>query len=97
MDHSLKAMCGAYCGICEWKEKTGCGGCKTSAAQMFWGECDKAKCCLEKGYEHCGMCPDVPCQKLLDLFADPEHGDAGARLRNMKSWADGQSTYEKLR
>lgn len=35
---------------------------------MFYGECDKAVCCISKGYEHCGLCPDMPCKKLLDLF-----------------------------
>ena len=34
--------------------------------------------------------------KLRDLFDDPEHGDHGARLRNLKNWKDGICTYEKL-
>ena len=96
-DRNMIAKCGTYCGACEWKEKTNCLGCKACASKMFWGECDKAKCCIERGYEHCGQCPDMPCQKLLDLFADPEHGDNGARLRNLKNWANGIESFEKLR
>ena len=63
---------------------------------MFWGKCDKAICCIEKELEHCGECSDMPCQKLRDLFDDPEHGDHGARLHNLKNWKGGICAYEKL-
>ena len=63
---------------------------------MFWGECDKACCCIEKGFAHCGECPDLPCQKLQELFDDPEHGDRGVRLRNLMHWKAGDSVYEEL-
>lgn len=97
MDKKMVAMCGTYCGACEWKDKFNCSGCQQSQSHMFWGQCDKAKCCIKKGYEHCGYCPDMPCQQLLDLFADKEHGDNGARLRNLQNWAKGNYTYDKLR
>ena len=96
MDKSMIAYCGTYCGVCEWKDKVGCKGCKACAGDMFWGECDKAKCCIEKGYEHCGQCADMPCDKLNDLFGDPEHGDGGARLRNLQNWNNKNYVYEKL-
>ena len=97
MDETMKAMCGTYCGVCTWRESTGCPGCQANQGNMFWGECDKARCCIGRGYEHCGFCPDLPCQKMLDLFADPEHGDGGARLNNLKNWVAGNEVYEKLR
>lgn len=96
IDKKMIAFCGTYCGVCEWKDKIGCKSCKANRGIMFWGECDKAKCCMEKGLEHCGECSDMPCQKLRDLFDDPEHGDRGARLRNLKNWKDGIYAYEKL-
>lgn len=96
MDKNLIAFCGAYCGTCEWKDKMNCKGCKECKSHMFWGQCDKAKCCIAKGFEHCGYCPDMPCKKLLTLFNDPEHGDSGARLNNLKNWANGKYIYEKL-
>ena len=96
MDKTMTAFCGAYCGVCEWREKVGCGGCRASAGRLFWGECNKAKCCIEKGLEHCGQCAEMPCQKLRELFDDPEHGDQGARLRNLQNWKKGSDTYEKL-
>ncbi len=85
MDKKMMAMCGQYCGECDWKDKVNCQGCQSSQGVMFWGECDKAKCCMEKGFEHCGFCPELPCQKMIDLFNDPEHGDSGARLRNLRT------------
>ena len=97
LDGQMKAFCGTYCGACEWKEKTNCPGCRACQGEMFWGQCDKAQCCMDRGYEHCGLCPDAPCQKLQDLFADLEHGDGGARMNNLRNWARGVETYEKLR
>lgn len=97
MEQGMQAMCGAYCGICEWKEKFNCPGCRACAGKPFWGKCDKASCCMEKGLTTCGGCPDLPCDKLCRLFADAEHGDQGARLRNLKRWAAGGEGYEKLR
>ena len=96
MEKSMLAFCGTYCGVCEWKDKVGCKGCKASAGAMFWGECDKAKCCIDKGFEHCGECADMPCEKLRELFDDPEHGDKGARLHNLQNWKNGNYDYEKL-
>ncbi len=96
MDKELIAYCGAYCGVCEWKDKVGCKGCKANGGVMFWGECDKAKCCIEKNIEHCGECENMPCQKLQDLFDDDEHGDKGTRLRNLQNWKSGNYVYEKL-
>ena len=96
MDKKMMAFCGSYCGECQWKDKAHCKGCQQSQGHMSWGECDKAACCVEKGLEHCGRCPEVPCQKLLDLFNEPEHGDTGARLRNLKNWASGRYEYERL-
>ncbi len=87
MDKSMRAYCGTDCSVCEWKERTGCKGCKAQAGKMFWGECDKAKCCLEKKIEHCGQCAALPCEKLTALFSDAEHGDGGERLNNLRNWA----------
>ena len=96
MDKSLIAFCGAYCGVCEWKEKVGCKGCKASGGTMFWGECNKAQCCIEKNLEHCGECGDMPCQMLQELFDDPEHGDRGERHRNLQTWKQSNYVYEEL-
>lgn len=95
MDKNMMAMCGTYCGECEWREKTNCKGCKASQSNMFWGSCQVAKCCIEKGYEHCGFCAELPCDKLQQAFDDPEHGDNGERLINLRNWANGKQEYLK--
>ncbi len=96
MDTQLIGMCGAYCGACEWKTKTNCPGCQASRSKMFWGVCDVAKCTLEKGLQHCGTCSEVPCVTLQQYFDNPEHGDNGERLDNLKAWAQGQLVFKKL-
>jgi len=97
MDKQMIGMCGAYCGICEWKSKTDCPGCQTAAGDMFWGKCTVAKCCVDKDYTHCGECHDLPCSDLQAAFDNPEHGDQGERLINLQTWAKGEETYLKLR
>lgn len=39
IDKKMIAFCGTYCGVCEWKDKIGCKGCKANRGIMFWGEC----------------------------------------------------------
>ena len=96
-DKRMMAFCGTYCNVCDWREKTNCAGCQQNKGQMFFGQCDKANCCMEKGYEHCGQCNEMPCEKLLELFADKEHGDNGERLENLRNWGKGIYVFEKLR
>lgn len=97
MDKQMIGMCGAYCGDCEWKERTGCPGCQASQSRVFWGQCQIAKCAIENKHNHCGTCSKLPCEKLVDAFNNPEHGDSGERLANLKGWANGEETYLSLR
>jgi len=96
MDKNMIAICGAYCGECQWREKTNCPGCQKSQSKMFWGECGVANCSIEKGYNHCGLCSSMPCENLQEAFDNPEHGDNGERLANLKGWAEGKDTYYSL-
>lgn len=96
MDKEMIGMCGAYCGVCEWKDKTNCAGCQKSKGQMFWGECVVAKCAIEKEYTHCGSCSKLPCDNLQSGFDDPDHGDNGERLENLKNWENGNNTFIHL-
>jgi hypothetical protein len=97
MDKQMIGICGAYCGECEWKAKTNCPGCQACQGKLFWGECKLAKCAIDKGYNHCGVCTKLPCNKLQNAFNDPGHGDNGERLINLKNWASGKDEYLKLR
>ena len=96
MDRELIGMCGAYCGACQWKDKTNCPGCKASKGAVFWGRCAVATCCLAKGRDHCGLCPQLTCSTLQEYFDNPEHGDNGERLANLKAWAKGEHAFIKL-
>ncbi len=97
MDKEMIGMCGTYCGECDWRERTNCPGCQKSQSKMFWGECSVAKCAIEKELKHCGSCSKLPCKSLQEAFDNPDHGDNGERLSNLKAWADGKETYEKIR
>ena len=89
-------MCGAYCGECDWKERTGCKGCQYHKGQMFYGLCRVAECCSDKGLLHCGLCAELPCELLQQAFDHPEHGDDGERLANLKAWAEGEDKFIPL-
>jgi hypothetical protein len=97
MDSQMMGMCGAYCGACDWREKTNCPGCQAARGNMFWGTCAVATCAIEQGFPHCGLCPELPCATLQEYFNNPEHGDRGERLANLKGWARGEKTYLELR
>ena len=90
MNRKNIGRCGAFCGTCSWREKSNCPGCQLCKSTMFWGTCFVAKCSIEKGIEHCGFCADLPCDILQAAFDDPEHGDNGERLANLKAWARGE-------
>ena len=96
MDRQQIGMCGAYCGVCDWKEKTDCPGCQMAKGSMFWGECAVAMCCREKGLAHCGLCSDLPCEILQEAFDNPEHGDNGERLANLRAWAKGKDAFVEI-
>jgi len=96
MDKDQIGMCGAYCGTCDWRAKTGCQGCQHHKGEMFYGTCRVAVCCSERGLLHCGLCPDLPCAPLQEAFSHPEHGDNGERLANLKAWAQGDETVIEI-
>jgi hypothetical protein len=96
MDKKMIGMCGTYCGVCEWKEKMNCPGCQACSGKTFWGECKIAKCSINNGFNHCGHCSKLPCNKLQAAFDDKDHGDKGERLINLKNWSNGEETYLKL-
>ena len=98
MNWKLIAMCGHYCGWCERTipgTKDECPTCQVARGDMWWGECRVAKCCSERGLQHCGLCEDLPCDKLRWAFNHPDHGDNGERLANLKVWARGEGTLIK--
>lgn len=85
----IDSRCGLHCTGCEYKKPCNCGGCIETNGNPFHGECPVAVCCQNKGFVHCGQCPDIPCELLTQYTCDPEHGDNphGARVEQCKEWA----------
>lgn len=86
--HMIDTRCGLHCTGCEYKETCGCGGCIETNGHPFHGECPVAICCQDKGIVHCGECPDIPCELLMQYSCDPEQGDTpqGARIEQCRRW-----------
>ena len=85
---NLAAVCGIYCGGCQYLEQT-CKGCSAERGKVFWTRleeipwdtCPIWECCVDqKGFEHCGLCSDFPCSTYLDL-KDPSDPKADLHKR----------------
>ena len=89
----IDSRCGLHCNGCGYKEACGCGGCIETNGHPFHGECLVAVCCQNKGFIHCGQCPELPCELLTQYSCDPEHGDTphGARIEQCRAWAREES------
>jgi hypothetical protein len=66
VNQNLAGICGIYCGDCKLLDKP-CKGCLNQKGKMVsGGDCPVYVCCIERGLEHCGLCPDVPCKTLKE-------------------------------
>lgn len=79
-DLALAAVCGIYCGDCEFLGKQ-CEGCGNIEGKPFWTEqanmdvCPLYGCCTDrKKVEHCGLCDEFPCNTFTSL-RDPSYTD----------------------
>ncbi len=83
-----RSRCGLDCDACVNREECGCSGCLDLAEGDWAGDCDIKKCCEDKLLEHCGLCPDFPCDLLRNTAFDTEEGDDGERLITLKRWSE---------
>jgi len=98
MSHAMAGRCGIYCAECKCIEAQSCPGCIAAGGKLFWGQCDVAKCCLDRGLEHCGLCPQLPCDLLNSYAYHETEGDNGERIRNVGAWArQGFEAWERER
>jgi hypothetical protein len=68
MRRRLAAVCGRNCELCDAHLGGSCCGCGYQLGQTRRGECAVFQCCIvERGLEHCGLCPDYPCQVFVSL------------------------------
>lgn len=56
-----------------------CPGCRL---ENKCGECKIRDCAIEHKYDHCGECPDFPCEKITGFINDgkPHHSEAIGNL-----------------
>ena len=88
----FESRCGGCCNSCERKEEVHCTGC-TEMKQPFWGgECGVKSCCEAKGLDHCGVCPDFPCEMLSTMGVE-EGFDPEPKIAQCRIWA-GESTVK---
>jgi len=70
----LISACGLICNDCPFFNNP-CLGCFQVKGQTFWakdhtpeGICPLFKCSVnERKFQNCGECPELPCQKFIDL------------------------------
>lgn len=92
------SRCGMDCNSCINREECGCPGCLELEEGNWAGDCEIKKCCEEKQLEHCGLCPDFPCDMLRNTAFDPDEGDDGERLITLKRQTEERDTpKEKAR
>ncbi len=51
-----ETYCGKNCTDCPSREVLTCPGCKAGPGKQYSGDCQLAKCCLEKGHQECATC-----------------------------------------
>lgn len=63
----------------------------------FWGEsCPVKSSCEERGKEHCGQCPEFPCDLLKQFAYDEQQGDDGIRIEQCRGWLEGNESGQIL-
>ena len=85
---NLAAVCGIYCGGCNYLDGK-CKGCSSERGRVFWTKAEEIpwdtcpiwECCVQqKRLEHCGLCSDFPCSTYLEL-KDPSDPEADTHKR----------------
>ena len=79
----FESRCGVCCNQCERKEAVRCTGCATMEKPFWGGECGVKSCCEAKGLNHCGECPDFPCEMEASMGTDMGF-DAEPRLKQCR-------------
>lgn len=81
-----ESRCGVCCNSCERRDKVNCQGCLNMKMPFWGGECSVKSCCERKNLDHCGNCPDFPCEILAKMGLE-EGYDPAPRLEKLKEWA----------
>jgi len=85
----IKGKCGTDCGTCQFKDRFHCAGCHEQGGEPFWGNCEIYVCAASKGLAHCGMCENLPCDRLIEFI---ENGHNPDRMTNLNKWKHEKTT-----
>ena len=80
-----ESRCGVRCNVCERKEKVDCKGCLLMVKPFWGGTCEVKVCCEKRGYAHCGMCPEFPCEMCANMGVE-QGFDPAPRLKQLERW-----------
>lgn len=82
-----ESRCGVCCDRCERKDQVECSGC-LKMEMPFWGApCGVKSCCEQRKIDHCGKCPDFPCDMLSNMGKDQGY-DPSVKIDRLRAWAD---------
>jgi hypothetical protein len=94
---TVQSRCGLLCDGCSAKLRGKCPGCIALNGKASWKDapCTESQCCIDKGFVHCGECPDFPCKGVKGMSCDD--GDEcdnpkGARLDICRMWNEHKCT-----
>ncbi len=59
-----RALWAELFGVDQPAEALACGGCRGETSALLDKECPVRPCVIERGFEDCGDCPDMPCEDL---------------------------------
>ncbi|MCR1842386.1 DUF3795 domain-containing protein [Murimonas intestini] len=82
----FESRCGVCCDSCERKESVNCSGCLNMEKPFWGGECSVKTCCEGKKLNHCGECPEFPCEMLATMGV-AEGFDPTPKLEKCREWA----------
>ncbi|MCB7319038.1 DUF3795 domain-containing protein [Lacrimispora sp. 210928-DFI.3.58] len=87
----FESRCGVCCNSCTRKEAVGCRGCLHMEKPFWGGKCPVKSCCEGRGLDHCGLCPDFPCEVLSGMGKD-QGFDPGPKIAQCRKWAEEPSS-----
>ena len=89
MPITISSRCGILCENCNYLKEGLCSGKCCEISKPFWGEqCPVKSCCEGKQLQHCGQCPQFPCELLNQFAYDPKQGDDGLRIKTCLAWRE---------
>lgn len=82
----FESRCGVCCNSCGRREQVGCRGCLRMERPFWGGTCGVKSCCEGRALNHCGECPEFPCEMLSTMGVE-QGFDPAPKLAQCRRWA----------